>query len=80
MVLFCMYNIINNGTPPQFDPSCVQIIDVSFTSLRPTRAQANETGNTNSEFYFDQQGSDTLSFTNNSLDKVKSNWFQWNYL
>lgn len=65
---FCMYNIINNvDNPTTFDPSCVQIIDVSFTSLRPTRAQANETGNINSEIYFDQQSSNTLSFTNNTL-------------
>jgi hypothetical protein len=68
---FCMYNIINNvDNPTTFDPSCVQIIDVSFTSLRPTRAQANETGNTNSEIYFDQQSSNTLSFTNNTLAKT----------
>jgi len=67
---FCMYNIINNGTGPQFDPSCVQIIDVSFTSLRPTRSQANETTQITSEKYFDQQTSDTLSFTNSTLTKT----------
>ncbi|MDA9298765.1 hypothetical protein N9P79_00185 [Crocinitomicaceae bacterium] len=67
---FCMYNVINNDTGTQFDPSCVEIIDVSFTSLRPTRSQANETTQITSEKYFDQQASDTLSFTNSTLTKT----------
>lgn len=67
---FCMYNVINNDTGTQFDPSCVEIIDVSFTSLRPTRSQANETTQITSEKYFDQQTSDTLSFTNSTLTKT----------
>jgi len=68
---FCMYNVINNvDNPTTFDPSCVEIIDVSFTSLRPTRSQANETTQITSEKYFDQQTSDTLSFTNSTLTKT----------
>ena len=61
---FCMYNIINGG-PDTVDPSCTQIIDISFVSVRPTRTESNETGKSNSEKYFEGQ-SNPLLFTNAS--------------
>ena len=62
---FCMYNIINGG-PDTVDPSCIQI-DISFVSVRPTRAESNETGHTNSEIYFEDQINQLL-FTNPSTN------------
>ena len=62
---FCMYNIINGGV--EFDPSCIQIIDISFVSVRPTRTESNETGQINSETYFEGQ-SNPLLFTNASTN------------
>jgi hypothetical protein len=59
---FCMYNIINGSVV--FDPSCVPI-NKSFVSVRPTRTEANETGQVNSETYFEDQ-SNQLLFTNSS--------------
>ena len=62
---FCMYNIINGG-PDTVDPSCTQIIDISFVSVRPTRTESNDTVYpTNSEKYFENQ-SNPLLFTNSS--------------
>lgn len=61
---FCMYNIINGG-PDTVDPSCTQIIDISFVSVRPTRTESNETGQLNRITYFEGQ-SNTLIFTNAS--------------
>jgi len=64
---FCMYNIINGG-PDTVDPSCIQIIDISFVSVRPTRTDSNETLHPNSEKYFEDQvlPNDKLVFTNAS--------------
>ena len=61
---FCMYNIINGG-PDTVDPSCTQIIDISFVSVRPTRSDSNETSQLNRETYFEGQ-SNPLVFTNAS--------------
>jgi uncharacterized membrane protein YcaP (DUF421 family) len=60
---FCMYNIINGVV--EFDPSCIPITDISFVSVRPTRTVANETGQSNSEKYFEDQINQLL-FTNAS--------------
>ena len=59
-----MYNIINGG-PDTVDPSCTQIIDISFVSVRPTRSDSNETSQLNRETYFEGQ-SNPLVFTNAS--------------
>jgi hypothetical protein len=60
---FCMYNTINGVV--EFDPSCIPIVDISFVSVRPTRTESNETGQSNCETYFENQ-SNQLIFTNPS--------------
>ena len=62
---FCMYNIINGVQ--EFDPSCTPITDISFVSVRPTRAESNETV-ADSILYFIGQPSKSLSFADPSAN------------